>query len=91
MVNSLQLIFSLILLIIKLFVRIMVVEQSIKLLPIILDIVTDSILAEEYSNANDTMVIRNSKFTIPSSGKTKNPAYCIFLNSFQPYIVSALE
>jgi hypothetical protein len=46
----------------------MVVEQSIKLLPIILDIVTDSILAEEYSNANDTMAITNSKFTIPSSG-----------------------
>ena len=68
MVNSSQLILSLILLIIKLFVRIMVVEQSIKLLPIILDIVTDSILAEEYSNANDTMAIPNSKLTIPSSG-----------------------
>ena len=68
MVNYLQLIFSLILLIIKLFVRIMVVEQSIKLLPIILDIVTDSILAEEYRNANDAMAITNSKFTIPSSG-----------------------
>ena len=46
----------------------MVVEQSIKLLPIILDIVTDSILAEEYRNANGTMTITNSKFTIPSSG-----------------------
>ena len=68
MASSSQLIFLLILLIIKLFVRIMVVEQSIKLLPIILDIVTDSILAEEYSNANDTMAIPNSKFTIPSSG-----------------------
>ena len=66
--DSSQLIFSLLLFIIKLFVRIMVVEQSIKLLPIILDIVTDSILAEEYSNANGTMTINNSKFTIPSSG-----------------------
>ena len=67
MADSWPLILSLILLIIKLFVRIMVVEQSIKLLPIILDIVTDSILAEEYSNANDAMAITNSKFTIPSS------------------------
>ena len=46
----------------------MVVEQSIKLLPIILDIVTDSILAEEYSNANDAMAITNSKLTIPRTG-----------------------
>ena len=69
----------------------MVVEQSIKLLPIILDIVTDSILAEEYSNANDAMTINNSKFTIPSSGKTKHPAYHIFANSLLHCIVSALE